>query len=123
MTVKFIHLRGGQYYLSKDEAQRENEYFQNLGLEGLEYEETRPGLQGTPHPYSGFTIAYDFFDNHVEYAVAECSPKDRYNKKIGRAIAQGRLATKPVWVLPIAPTESITSQILTHFWENYSWES
>lgn len=39
----------------------------------------------------GFTVAYRELENGVEYSVATCSNRDNYNKKLGRAIAQGRL--------------------------------
>jgi hypothetical protein len=45
---------------------------------------------GQPKSRGGVTIAYDVDGDHVYYAVARCSPKDNYNKRIGRAIATGR---------------------------------
>lgn len=40
----------------------------------------------------GATVAYwQPEPGVVLYAVAHCSPRDNYNKKIGRAIAEGRL--------------------------------
>lgn len=65
MTIKYVHLRCFQ-------------------------------LEGTIEPKGGITIAYEFMlDNGptsvVRYSFAICSPKDHYNKKIGRAVAAGRL--------------------------------
>ena len=48
-------------------------------------------------PLGGKTIAVIYspeLETHV-YSVALCNPKDNYNKKIGRAIAAGRLRTHP----------------------------
>ena len=40
----------------------------------------------------GATVAYwQPEPGVVLYAVAHCSPRDNYNKKIGRAVAEGRL--------------------------------
>lgn len=48
-----------------------------------------------PSPKGGGTVAYRFVEkpNHfgVAYTVALCSPKDRFNRKIGRAVAGGRM--------------------------------
>jgi len=50
---------------------------------------------GWPDAYAtkgGATVAYwQPEPGVVLYAVAHCSPRDNYNKKIGRAIAEGRL--------------------------------
>ena len=50
-----------------------------------------------PKPRGGLTVAYSVdkvaynLNGHVAvYAVARCSPKDNYNKRVGRAIATGR---------------------------------
>lgn len=43
----------------------------------------------------GTTIAYDFSDTEIKYGVAECSRRDNYCRKIGRAIAGGRLEQHP----------------------------
>lgn len=40
----------------------------------------------------GFTVAYqEVQPGLIEYSVAHCSPRDNFNKKIGRDIATGRL--------------------------------
>lgn len=36
------------------------------------------------------TIGYRFVENTLQYAVAFCNKKDRFNKKIGRSIIEGR---------------------------------
>jgi hypothetical protein len=50
------------------------------------------------HPKVGdgrATIAYEEMENHdVIVTVAYCSPKDQFTRKIGRAIASGRLVKK-----------------------------
>lgn len=47
----------------------------------------------------GTTIAYEVVntDNNtkiINYAVARCNPQDNFNRKIGRAISEGRLTKK-----------------------------
>jgi hypothetical protein len=45
-----------------------------------------------PASRGGFTIAYqEIKPGLVEYSIANCSPRDNFNKKIGRDIATGRL--------------------------------
>lgn len=62
MTVKYIHLR------------RRDPFFGHL------------------EPTGGITVAYDISpDNKVSYAFSQCSNKDHYNRKIGRAVSSGRL--------------------------------
>jgi hypothetical protein len=36
------------------------------------------------------TIGYRFIENTLQYAVSFCNKKDRFNKKIGRNIIEGR---------------------------------
>ena len=58
-------------------------------------------------PTGGATIAVVYnpdLEVHI-YAVALCNPKDNYNKKIGRKIAEGRLRTHP-FVLEFCETMS-----------------
>ena len=48
-------------------------------------------------PTGGCTFAFDLKVDHegnpfLEFSAAVCSDKDHYNKKLGRAIAAGRLA-------------------------------
>ena len=51
------------------------------------------GVRGEEIPTKGgATVAYwQPEPGVVLYAVAHCSPRDNYNKKIGRAVAEGRL--------------------------------
>ncbi len=56
-------------------------------LDGFDYEVS---------PLGGTTIAVVYspeLEAHI-YAVAKCSNKENYNKKVGRAIATGRLRTQ-----------------------------
>lgn len=51
-----------------------------------------------PLPRGGVTVAYFLLPEEgqqwdVQFAVAECSDRDNYNKSTGRAIARGRLAS------------------------------
>lgn len=51
----------------------------------------------------GFTIAYEFeqslVNNFLVYDYAFCSKKDRYNRKLGRKIAGGRLGKTPEFIV------------------------
>jgi len=54
-----------------------------------------------PAPNGGLTIAYYLLPEEgqqwlVRFALAQCSPRDNYNKKVGRAIARGRLCRSAV---------------------------
>lgn len=55
----------------------------------------------------GTTIAYDYNpDTHeARFAIAKCSHKDNYCKRIGRDVATGRLFNKPQ-VVQIADDET-----------------
>ncbi len=57
--------------------------------------------------FGAITIAsnLDIDNNKLEYAVAFCSPKDEFTKKIGRELAISRLESKDVQfyrILPVA---------------------
>lgn len=68
MTIGYIHIRPGQTY------SKEN------------------GLQGNPDPRGGTTIAYELNEaGTAYYGMAICSPRDSYSRKLGRAVARGRL--------------------------------
>ena len=45
------------------------------------------------------TVAYniDKEQNQLVFGLSFCSPKDRFNKKIGREIARGRMKVKPIY--------------------------
>lgn len=43
--------------------------------------------------HGGATVAYTFDDKGVKFAVAKVSPKDRYEKAIGRKVSSERLGT------------------------------
>ena len=46
----------------------------------------------TPASRGGFTVAYqEVKPGLIEYSRATCSTRDNFNKKLGRAIATGRL--------------------------------
>jgi hypothetical protein len=48
-------------------------------------------INGKPHNKGGFTVAFREVTDGVEYAYAFCSPKDNFNKALGRTKASGRL--------------------------------
>ena len=45
-----------------------------------------------------FTVAFRRNGNHVDFAFAYCSPRDNFNRKLGRMIAEGRLNKHPISV-------------------------
>ena len=52
---------------------------------------------GMSDDYDQYCIAYRCYnDKRLEIGISLCSPKDHYNKKIGRIIALGRLQAKPI---------------------------
>lgn len=81
MSVKFIHIR-------------------RFNPDGLE-------------PVGGMTIAYDLnLDTYVAaYAVAYCSWKDHYCKRIGRQVSKGRLG-KSAEIIVLERDQTVTNQIV-----------
>lgn len=54
-------------------------------------------------------------ENYVEVNYSFCSPKDKFDKKIGKKIALGRLETKPAFVCGLdekSNRHSITRDVL-----------
>lgn len=47
-----------------------------------------------PDSRGGATYAYRVVDNKLEFGAAYCTLNDNFNKKIGRQIAESRMATK-----------------------------
>jgi hypothetical protein len=55
-----------------------------------------PLLAG-PATHGGMTVAYqEVKPGLIEYSLARCSTRDNFNKKLGREIATGRLASGKV---------------------------
>jgi len=73
---------------------------------------------GAVHPTGGHTIAYEYNpDTRVAaYAVAHCSPKDHYNKKIGRAVSSGRLGKSAATCN--VPEGAHVADAITRHWAN-----
>ena len=46
---------------------------------------------GTHACKGGATVAYDVVDGVVQFAVAICSTRDNFCRRIGRAVSEGRL--------------------------------
>lgn len=74
-----------------------------------------------PAPNGGVTIAYVMGADEgqtwqIDFATAQCSPRDNYNKKVGRAIARGRLARNPdipgLWVSDSLSGTEITNAVI-----------
>lgn len=56
----------------------------------LRYIHLRNRYDGYLMPTGGMTIAYDVDGDRVFYAVAQCSVKDNFSRRIGRRVASGR---------------------------------
>jgi hypothetical protein len=104
--VKFVHIR-------------EQEAWVNVAYGIVDY---------YPAPNGGVTIAYVMDADegqswHIRFAVAQCSPRDNYNKKVGRAIARGRLdaactrdgkfVSQTLWVSDGSTGAEITNAVIT----------
>ncbi len=73
-----------------------------------------------PEAKGGITFAYDITGNTINFTASKCNAKDHYNKKIGRAIAGGRLACgKGVESLIVDPNRTATETILNHFAQQF----
>ena len=69
-----------------------NEVETFCGRHGLAYHYQPGNGNGEPSPRGGYTFCYvyDQDKNLVSMGLAECSPKDSFNYKIGRDISRGR---------------------------------
>jgi hypothetical protein len=56
----------------------------------MKYIHLRHQYDGLIMPTGGMTIAYDIDQDRVFYAVARCSVKDNFCRRIGRTVASGR---------------------------------
>lgn len=76
----------------------------------------RRGIGAGLQEKGGATIAYEFNPDtrQAQYAVAKCSTRDNYCKKIGRDIAQGRLLNRVPVVLYIPEGETVAGFIAAH---------
>jgi hypothetical protein len=54
--------------------------------------------------------SHDHMRSDIEFAVSFCSCKDRFNKKVGREIAKGRLDTGKSDFVPVNEYKEITSK-------------
>ena len=65
----------------------------------------RPGFKNK----GGVTVLYNIISTEkgkfVEIAIAQCSDKDQYNKKIGRELAINRYLAKEVFVFSVKGSE------------------
>jgi len=55
--------------------------------------------------YTGFTVAYTRVDNQLLVGVAICNENDRFCKKLGRMISEGRMKKNP-HIVPLVGEES-----------------
>lgn len=75
---------------------------------------------GGPLSKGGITFAYDIQGDQIRYTMSKCNDKDHYNKKIGRAIASGRLAKGiGVTVLLAKEGHTATERVLDNFTQEY----
>lgn len=73
-----------------------------------------------PEAKGGITFAYDITGDTINFTTSTCNARDHYNKKIGRAIAGGRLACgKGVESLPTSENYTATEVILNHFTQRF----
>ena len=68
-------------------------------------------------PHGGVTFAYErITSDALLVARADCSPRDNYNKKIGRAVAAGRLEKGQTQIVKLndiaTPVECIIETLL-----------
>ena len=62
----------------------------------------------------GLTIAYRYVDaNHVNMAIARCNVRDNFCRRIGRAIALGRLEMGWCWELKV-PEKGAWDEIVNY---------
>jgi hypothetical protein len=60
----------------------------------------------------GLTVAYSQAEGNLYYAVARCSSRENFCRKIGRAVSRGRLAEGKGTVLPIGESEKAYDVLL-----------
>ncbi len=66
---------------------------------------------------SRLTVAYRTVGNDIVYGVAFTSPRDNFSRKIGRAIAEGRLEKTPLTLTPVTlehPLKTILGDIISN---------
>lgn len=85
--IKYIHLRS--HYVTEDE--------------------------NIPDPYGGATIAYSINGDVINYGIAKCYFKDRFVKRIGRAVASSRCGDKKI-TLPKADKGAITKALIEAYY-------
>ena len=71
------------------------DHIRYIHLRNNDYAELEPAIE-RPHSNGGATIAYSVLPNGddkviVEAAIAYCSPRDTFNRRVGRSVAAGRL--------------------------------
>jgi hypothetical protein len=71
------------------------------------------------------TVAYRTVGNDIEYGLAFTSPRDNFSRKIGRAIAEGRLDKAPFRITPVTlenPLHTILGDVIAERLPTY-WVS
>lgn len=58
-------------------------------------------------------VAATIVDGDMRFGTAICSPKDSYNRKLGRTIASGRANVRPGVVIPVGGRDEV-KLFLTH---------
>lgn len=76
----------------------------------------RSSLLGELSPMGGLTVAYDFDPEArvVAFTTAKCNDREHYNKKVGRAVTEGRLSKYGGEKLNVPEGEHVTDIVLTH---------
>ena len=62
-------------------------------------------------PCGGVTYCYNIINGNLYVSVAQCNMRDNYNKRIGRAISQGRMEAGIYLVFPL-PSGNIVDFLL-----------
>ncbi|UFK09570.1 hypothetical protein [Xanthomonas phage DES1] len=63
-----------------------------MSVKYLHYRHT--AVDGSIESHGGITFAYVEGEQGISFATAQCSLNDNFNKKLGRAKAQGRLLSE-----------------------------
>lgn len=71
-------------------------------LEDIKYVHVRNGLGGYSYTFAYVKVLAGGKSKFVDVAVAVCSPKDQFNKKVGREIATNLLLSGSSLRLPLA---------------------
>lgn len=64
-------------------------------------------------PISCIAVSYDKEDKKISFAISTLNPKDKFNKKLGREVAEGRLIKTPYTIVLTKESSEITAHYIT----------